>query len=234
MADIRQWLAQVAMRGNLSAKSMEADFASSARDILDKAANGQIDSDSAVRMLRDLMRDYGLDTEGKAISDPASVARLRLVVDTNTALAKSEGMLAASAGQDIMFRPAWRYLRVSPRKEPRNWPKRWVQAGRSVAWKGASRREMVALKSSPIWAALGKGTGGYADTFGSSVPPFAYNSGMGWANCGRDEALRLRLIKKDGEERKQLRPSLSPRLHEIRELAKKYRMPISYFLPKPR
>ena len=53
---------------------------------------------------------------------------------------------------------------------------------------------MVALKSSPIWAALGE----YGeDSTGSDCPPFAYNSTMDWLDVERDEAVRLGLVEAD-------------------------------------
>ena len=53
---------------------------------------------------------------------------------------------------------------------------------------------MVALKTSPIWQALGDGAGGYRDTLGNPYPPFAYGSGLAWADVSRDEAIELGLI----------------------------------------
>jgi hypothetical protein len=46
---------------------------------------------------------------------------------------------------------------------------------------------MVALKTSPIWAEIGRGAGGYLDTIGTEYPPFAFGSGLAWVNVGRRE-----------------------------------------------
>lgn len=47
---------------------------------------------------------------------------------------------------------------------------------------------MVALKSSPIWAAIGDGAGGYQDTLGNAYPPFAFGSGLGWLEADAAES----------------------------------------------
>ena len=96
--------------------------------------------------------------------------------------------------------PGWRFTRVSPRRVPRtDWPQRWAAAGAACGFEGASRTSFVALKDSPIWAALGSGAGGFSDATGSDVPPFAYGSGMGWVRASRAECIKLGLIK--GEKR---------------------------------
>ena len=47
---------------------------------------------------------------------------------------------------------------------------------------------MMALKSSPIWQAIGDGAGGYSDTLGNAYPPFAFGSGLGWLEASADES----------------------------------------------
>lgn len=74
---------------------------------------------------------------------------------------------------------------------PRNWIPRWQSAWSACGGEGAHPYEFVALKSSPIWAALGE-VGD--DSTGSDVPPFAYNSTMAWEEVDRDEAAALGLI----------------------------------------
>lgn len=61
----------------------------------------------------------------------------------------------------------------------RDWETRWKAAGDSVEWEGALVNPMIALKSSPIWQALGNGVGGFErDALGYPFPPFAAHSGM--------------------------------------------------------
>ena len=79
---------------------------------------------------------------------------------------------------------------------------------------------MVALKTSPIWAALGNGAGGYRDTLGNPFPPFAYGSGLAWADVSRDEAIELGLISSsDAALSPQEAPSLSPSDADIADAA---------------
>ena len=57
---------------------------------------------------------------------------------------------------------------------------------------------MIALKDSPIWAALGSGIGGFDDVLGVSMPPFAYGSGLAWRAVARAEAEPLGILA-DGD-----------------------------------
>ena len=75
-----------------------------------------------------------------------------------------------------------------------DWPQRWKAAGERVAWRGAHRTKMVALKSSPIWQALGDGAGGFRDTLGNPYPPFAFGSSYEWVPVDRLEARELGLL----------------------------------------
>jgi len=52
--------------------------------------------------------------------------------------------------------PAYRLIRVESRRIPRDWYERWGEAGAAVGWEGASKTDLVALKTSPIWAALSR------------------------------------------------------------------------------
>ena len=87
---------------------------------------------------------------------------------------------------------------------PRDWELRWQDALDACGDEKASdcfdeTGRMVALKSSPIWQALGDGEGGYTDTLSNPYPPFAFESGMGWESVSREEAEELGLIE-PGEE----------------------------------
>ncbi|MBR5591986.1 MAG: hypothetical protein IKW38_05565 [Kiritimatiellae bacterium] len=55
---------------------------------------------------------------------------------------------------------------------------------------------MVALKTSPIWAALGQGAGGFKDTLGNPYPPFAFGSSYEWSELSILEAQDLGLLPK--------------------------------------
>jgi hypothetical protein len=78
---------------------------------------------------------------------------------------------------------------IESRRVPRDWLILWAAAGSAVGWLGASRRSMIALKTSPIWAALSQ--------FGRPWPPFRYGSGMGLDDADRDECEEEGLLPKD-------------------------------------
>ena len=112
----------------------------------------------------------------KDITDPISVARLKLVVNTQLEMAYGQGQYLTAMDPDILSEwPAWELVRITPRKVPRNWLQRWTDAG-GVLHDG----RMIALKTDPIWTAISR--------FGKPHPPFDYNSGMGVEEVDADTA----------------------------------------------
>jgi len=125
----------------------------------------------------------------------ANEARLDFIFSTQRRMAQSLGQLAAQTPGQLRRYPAWRLVRGGTRMVPRkDWLRRWVAAGSETGWQGACRDDFVALKDSPIWAALGSGAGGYRDAIGNPFPPFAFGSGMTWQRVGRAEAAELGLV----------------------------------------
>ncbi len=125
----------------------------------------------------------------------ASGARLNFILSTQKRMAESVGMLSAQTPGQIERYPAWRLARRGWRnKERTDWDDRWRAAGSATGWQGACKTDYVALKSSPIWAALGEGAGGFRDAIGNPFPPFAFGSGMDWKRVSRDEAQTLGLV----------------------------------------
>ena len=131
--------------------------------------------------------------------------------------AKSKAVLDRQTPERVAKFPAFALVRVSPRKVPRlDWWRRWQVAGDAVGWVGASKSKKIALKGSPIWQALGSGCGVFEDATGYAVPPFAYNSGLGWR-----ETKTTTLIKK-GVEQEVLSGSLEPSVKELQDFFAKY------------
>ena len=119
-------------------------------------------------------------------------SRRRLELIWNFQVADANGFAGRKADLDpniLDAFPAYRLVRVEARRVPRDWYIRWAQAGEQVGWEGASQETMVALKTSPIWAALSR--------FGRPWPPFDYGSGMGLEDVERTEAEDLDLLPKD-------------------------------------
>lgn len=115
------------------------------------------------------------------LTDLGSRRRLELIWDFQQA--DAHGYAAHQAGLDpdlLDAFPAQRLIRLESRRVERVWFTRWGAAGAQVAFAGASRTAMVALKTSPIWAALSE--------FGRAWPPFDWGSGMGLEEVDRDEA----------------------------------------------
>ena len=131
--------------------------------------------------------------DGFAANEP----RIDLIVKTQRRMAQSLGQLVAGSTPGQLRRyPAWHLIRVGRRLEPRDdWDRRWIAAGSATGWQGACKDTWIALKSSPIWAALGEGAGGFRDAIGNPFPPFAFGSGMGWKRVSRAECIALGLIE---------------------------------------
>jgi hypothetical protein len=116
------------------------------------------------------------------ITDPLSIARLQLVVNTQLELAYGYGQYVTAMDEDVLQEwPAWELVRITPRKAPRDWFQRWSEAGGTL-----HDGRMIALKTDPIWAKLSR--------FGNPHPPFDFNSGMGVEEVDRDTAESLGLM----------------------------------------
>jgi hypothetical protein len=78
---------------------------------------------------------------------------------------------------------------AAPRSEA-EWRDRWMVAGGSVQWRGATRVAMAALKTSPVWLALSR--------FGTPWPPFDFGSTRELLDLDRGEAQSLGLLDAGG------------------------------------
>lgn len=203
--EIREAVAAGVRRRSLfSARTEERAHLERLRELLSAYAEGRINAADFVKAAQDSLEELGYDPEAEgadrnSLRDRASEARLRLILRTNVGQARSAARMAAAAADPDggYFFPGWVLRRNGSRRAPRDWPARWKAAGEAVAWEGASRTALVALKGSPIWAALGDGAGGFGDTLGNPFPPFAFNSGMDWFEADRATCARLGLVDAD-------------------------------------
>lgn len=125
--------------------------------------------------------------DSKSLTDLASVRRLSLIWDFQAADAHAYASYKASLDPDALdVYPAQRLVRIESRRVPRDWYALWAVAGAKVGWVGASKRVLVALKTSPIWAELSR--------FRRPWPPFDFGSGMGVEDVDRDETEALELL----------------------------------------
>lgn len=204
-----RWAARIRREAVFSARTTCRAYVDSIKSALMAVASRSVTPDAAERRLKGELEKFGYTPKGGfagkppsahvppalpgTMTDLGSSRRIQLIIDTNVKRARSMGQMAAGENPVfLMANPAWRLERTGARKKPRgDWRARWAAAGNAVGWKGALRRQFVALKSSPIWQALGDGAGGYSDTLSSPFPPFAFGSGLAWTNVGRREWRRL-------------------------------------------
>jgi len=202
--EIRDWPAEVRRRAFFSAKVEEERVLEAMREACAAVADGALDASAARLAILDALREAGHEPAGDGtdggVGEITSRARLDLVLKTQRQTAQSMGQMARSEDPEVaaVF-PAWELASGAWRRVHRDWYARWKAAGDSVGWQGARRMlsagdRMVALKSSPIWAALGEGAGGFRDTLGNPFPPFAWNSSYIWLDVDADEAAELGLV----------------------------------------
>jgi hypothetical protein len=153
--------------------------------VKEQTARGEafVDRSSFIRELRKMAQDAGLGDGTKGLTDVAGRVRLGLIFDTNLQAAQGHARWKMDMDPDVLDAfPAQELIREEERKSPRDWSRRWVEAGGRVFG-----GRMIALKTDPVWAAISR--------FGAPWPPFDFNSGMGLQDIGRDEAEALGLIE---------------------------------------
>lgn len=203
----REWTQKIKDEAVFGARITHRAYVDAIKKRLVEVIGGTLRPQEAERRLKETLRDLGYSPEGGFpgknggvppakpgdIRDLSSSRRIQLILDTNVKRARSMGQVAASENpMTLMSLPAWKLTRTGARKKPRgDWNRRWAAAGAKCGWKGACKRQMIALKTSPIWQALADGAGGYDDTLGSPFPPFAFGSGLAWVNVGRREWQRI-------------------------------------------
>lgn len=162
-------------RAFFSSQVTEAKILHAMRQNVAELVSGGKSPSEVRRDLRAYLGSIGYDAgENRGtIKDLMTKARLDVMMKTNADQAKGyvSHLRATTTGAILAF-PAYELVRVERRKLPRDWGARWAAAAQKVGWEGVARNgAMIALKTSPIWAALSR--------FGNTFPPFDFNSGMG-------------------------------------------------------
>ena len=162
-------------RAFFSSQVTEAKILHAMRQNVAELVSGGKSPSEVRRDLRAYLASIGYDAgENRGtIKDLTTKARLDVMMKTNADQAKgyASHLRATTTGAILAF-PAYELVRVERRKLPRDWGARWTAAAQKVGWEGVARNgAMIALKTSPIWAALSR--------FGNPFPPFDFNSGMG-------------------------------------------------------
>lgn len=188
-AQIRQaWSAKVKDAALFSARTTVDSYLKTLRGMIGDVAGGNVTPQVAETKLKKALQSLGYRPEtgfagheGEvppatpgSITDLSSSRRIELILDTNVKQARSLAQIAGSADPMAAYmRPAWKLTRTGARKKPRgDWRRRWAAAGAACGWQGAAKQVFVALKTSPIWAKIGEGAGGFGDTVGTPYPPF--------------------------------------------------------------
>lgn len=190
--------AEVKERALFSACVTDARFLEQVRRVCRDVTEGEITPERAKGRLAAWLESTGYEAEpGEegTIKDLSSNARLQVIVDTNCKLAAGYGREAWQAERQRLY-PFNELYRAEQRKEPRDWPSRWRQAGGRM-----TRGRFIARFGDPIWTGISR--------FDHPYPIYDFNSGM-WKRmltARQAERLGVRVPKV-------LRPVKVPRFNE--------------------
>ena len=177
-----------------SSKVSDAKLLEKMRTYIAEAAEGKRFRSRAdfIREMRAYFGRSKTKDSGK-LTDITSSRRLGLIFDFQQERLSAEIFLAQGEDQDHAWAfPCLELIRVSQRMVPRPWRERWKEAGGKL-YDG----RMIALRNDPIWRKISR--------FGSPVPPFDFNSGMGLEEVNRFEAEALGVeLPSDGDEAREL------------------------------
>lgn len=126
-----------------------------------------------------------------SLQDLSSDRRIKLILRTQIELngGKGQQMRGLDAEALDLF-PAWELVRVHDAEVPRDWFKRFKQAGGRVLKDKDGKMRLVAHKLDEVWSVLGDRSI-FKDALGVSHPPFAFASGMAWQAIDADEWAEL-------------------------------------------
>lgn len=132
-----------------------------------------------------------------SLRDLTSERRLNLIFDTQASMMRGLGQqLRGLDPTALRIYPAYELVRIKQAQAPRDWEQRWKTASDNVDHVGVAAADtgrLVALKTSPIWQALGS-SALFKDALNVEHPPFAFSSGMAWSVVSREEAGKLGLV----------------------------------------
>lgn len=174
--------AAVRERAVFSAGVTDGRFLEQIRRVSKAVTAGDMAPGEAKLALRQWLERTGYQPEALeagTIKDLTSDARLHVIVDTNTKLAEGYGRRLWQS-QRLAQWPATELYRAEYRKEPRDWPTRWRQAGGRLV-----RGRFVAPFNDKVWVGISR--------FGHPYPLFDFNSGMWTRMVHASEARRLGL-----------------------------------------
>ena len=216
-----QWSADLRERSFFSARMNSADAVQGAKNIARRVLAGEFNMATARAEMQDLLDSLGYTpeegfegieddippAERGSLRDLSSNKRTGLMLQTNVRQMANFAFKKEGETDYALFAfPCWELVRIYPRRIPRgeklekgvivpapgeDWPSRWVECG-GVFYEG----RMIARKDDPIWQEIGSRTR-FNDALDANYPPFAYNSGYGWTEPGREECIELGVIDHD-------------------------------------
>ena len=203
-AQLSQLLVAIRQRALFSARCTNAVFLQRLDDLLKPILNAKVADAQGPQALKGMSESKARATlkefqdatdytapEGKAgtIEDLSSDSRLNLIIRMNVGFARGFGSWKQGQTPAILDQyPCQELYRREDRKEPRDWPARWQEAGGQFYGEGGDydAGRMIARKDDPIWEAI--------SAFGLPYAPFDFNSGMDLMDVDRDEAIDLGVI----------------------------------------
>jgi hypothetical protein len=186
---LREVETAVRERSVFSARVTNAEFLQRVSNVTDQIIKGELGENKARLLLGQYLDSIEYHarpgTEG-TIQDLRTDARLNLIVRTQVNMAYGYGKWRGRQVQSVLDEyPCLEFYRAFDRKEPRDWPARWLEAGGQF-YEGDSdypEGRMIAPQNDLIWVAL--------SAFGTPYAPFDYNSGMDTELVSRAEAIAL-------------------------------------------
>ena len=226
-SEIRDLIAaDVRVRSVFVSRAANVVFLSKVKEVIDAVAAGTMDKVSARAILGETLRAIGYtpedgfpdDESGEVpeaiagtLQDLSSQRRLNLIVNTQVDLMNGRGQqLRGMETERFQQFPAWELIRVKQRTAPRNWgdtqegtpPRHHGQPDIRSRWTIAGgdfvSERLIALKGSPVWGELGASEN-FDDALDVDHPPFAFNSGMGWAEVSAAECAAIGVVGPNGE-----------------------------------
>lgn len=204
--ELREIRTSIRQQAVFSAKVSNGKILQEIRDLTIGVLNKRISPFAARDKLRETVeRSRYKAPQGKegTIQDLTSNARLDLIIRTNVDMARGYGQFV-DAQRDLDAYPYWEMYRKELRQEPRDWPTRWREAGRSLR-----QGKMVAPVNDRVWRTI--------SAFGTPYPPFDYNSGMSVRRMARARGEKLGLRFPASQKERRIPPMAPPQANVTKD-----------------
>lgn len=210
-AELDELEAALKERAVFSARTTNAVYLESLKERISRLLAEDYEGDQAqIRLeLKQILAVLGYDPEtgfpgdesldipparAGSLQDLSSDKRINLILDTQLELMAGKGQEQRGLSKEALdLFPAWELVRVKAARVPRDWFKRFKQAGGRVLEDADGRKRLVAHKLDEVWSVLGD-RALFRDALGVTHPPFAFGSGMAWQAIESTEWEGLRAV----------------------------------------